>query len=166
MFEFKTGCEVFYDHLGRAVRKPEGAPVVWRPSAYALINVSGWLLMVKPRCTPDTWGLPGGGIETHESTPDALHRECREELGFDIQLQADAPIFFGEYAFYDQWANEFMHSLIYVFDAQALEDISRKPLPVPPDPAEILKIEWVDPARLDESNCHHTLWPLIQRYKH
>lgn len=30
---------------------------------------------------PDTWGLPGGRIEMGESILDAIHRECREELG-------------------------------------------------------------------------------------
>jgi ADP-ribose pyrophosphatase YjhB (NUDIX family) len=30
---------------------------------------------------PDTWGLPGGRIESGESLLDAMHRECREELG-------------------------------------------------------------------------------------
>jgi ADP-ribose pyrophosphatase YjhB (NUDIX family) len=30
---------------------------------------------------PDTWGLPGGRIESGESLLDAIHRECREELG-------------------------------------------------------------------------------------
>jgi ADP-ribose pyrophosphatase YjhB (NUDIX family) len=30
---------------------------------------------------PDTWGLPGGKIETGETIIDAIHRECAEELG-------------------------------------------------------------------------------------
>jgi ADP-ribose pyrophosphatase YjhB (NUDIX family) len=30
---------------------------------------------------PDTWGLPGGRIEPGEVLIDAIHRECREELG-------------------------------------------------------------------------------------
>lgn len=31
---------------------------------------------------PDTWGLPGGKIESNESIMDAIVRECQEELGF------------------------------------------------------------------------------------
>ena len=30
---------------------------------------------------PNTWGLPGGKIESGESIMDAIVRECREELG-------------------------------------------------------------------------------------
>ena len=30
---------------------------------------------------PDSWGLPGGKIEHNETLIDAMHRECKEELG-------------------------------------------------------------------------------------
>lgn len=30
---------------------------------------------------PQTWGLPGGKVETGESLMDAINRECTEELG-------------------------------------------------------------------------------------
>lgn len=31
---------------------------------------------------PGTWGLPGGKIESGETLIEAMHRECKEELGF------------------------------------------------------------------------------------
>ncbi|MBW0101619.1 NUDIX domain-containing protein [Pseudonocardia sp. KRD-291] len=32
------------------------------------------------------WEVPGGGVEAGESEPDALRRECAEELGTDVRV--------------------------------------------------------------------------------
>jgi 8-oxo-dGTP diphosphatase len=32
------------------------------------------------------WGLPGGAVEPRETVVDALARECREELGLDVEI--------------------------------------------------------------------------------
>ncbi|MBA3823347.1 MAG: NUDIX hydrolase [Ktedonobacterales bacterium] len=40
------------------------------------------------RATHDTWwSLPGGRVELHETSADALVREMREEMGVDVVLQ-------------------------------------------------------------------------------
>jgi len=166
MFKFKTNCETFYDHKGRPVRKPEGAPVLWRLGAYALISKGSRFLMVDTVCAPGLWNLPGGGIEPHESIFDGLRRECLEEVGMHIQLVDSAPpIAFSELAFYYQWTNEFMHAIVHVFEARLSERAMSESLPVSPDPSEIIRIAWVDPAEIDETSCHHVHWPLIQRLK-
>lgn len=41
---------------------------------------------------PDTWGLPGGKIESGESLGDAIVRECTEELGFMPNCMSLVPL--------------------------------------------------------------------------
>lgn len=76
------------DRLGRA-------PVV----VGAAIVRDGRLLAARRAYPPELagrWELPGGGVEPGEREADALCRECREELGTDVevggQVGTDLPI--------------------------------------------------------------------------
>ncbi len=62
----------------------------YRVSVKGLIYEDGKLLFVRERS--DTWDLPGGGLEHGESIAEALRRECREELGTEIEITNTAPI--------------------------------------------------------------------------
>lgn len=57
------------------------------------INTHRYLYLMRndPR-HPDTWGLPGGKIESGESIMDAIVRECQEELGFMPEYLKLAPL--------------------------------------------------------------------------
>ena len=63
----------------------------YRVSVKGLIHDNnGKLLFVRERS--DTWDLPGGGLEHGEGIAEALRRECREELGAEIEIASAAPI--------------------------------------------------------------------------
>lgn len=62
----------------------------YRVSVKGLIYDDGKLLFVRERS--DTWDLPGGGLEHGEGIAEALRRECREELGAEIEITSAAPI--------------------------------------------------------------------------
>lgn len=44
------------------------------------------LLMHRVKTDREYWAFPGGGIEERESHQDALIRECKEELGVDVDV--------------------------------------------------------------------------------
>jgi hydrolase, NUDIX family len=62
----------------------------YRVSVKGLIYDDGKLLFVRERS--NTWDLPGGGLEHGEGIAEALRRECREELGAEIEITNAAPI--------------------------------------------------------------------------
>jgi len=58
-----------------------------RNSAKALIVREGRLLVIHLTDGEGDWyGLPGGGQERMETLHEAVRRECREELGVDVEV--------------------------------------------------------------------------------
>lgn len=58
-----------------------------RNSAKAIIIRDGCILLIRNRDADGDWYiLPGGGQNHGETLHDALRRECREEIGSDVQV--------------------------------------------------------------------------------
>ena len=59
-----------------------------KPSAVAVLflNDEEKMLLVEPTYRTD-WLLPGGSVEDNESPLEACHREIREELGLEINVE-------------------------------------------------------------------------------
>jgi 8-oxo-dGTP diphosphatase len=61
----------------------------------ALLDGVGRVLAARRR-RPDGWEFPGGKVEPGETEPQALVRECREELGVTVEVGArlgpDVPV--------------------------------------------------------------------------
>ncbi len=59
----------------------------YRLSSHAVItDAEGQILLLRASYGNKAWGLPGGALEPGETIHDALLRECREELGRDVQV--------------------------------------------------------------------------------
>lgn len=61
-------------------RTPRARVMVW--------NEFGQLLLVRNWAGKQHWGLPGGGVEKHESATEAAKRELYEETGITMPLEA------------------------------------------------------------------------------
>jgi 8-oxo-dGTP diphosphatase len=58
----------------------------FRFGVHAMIfNAEGNLLTLKRTYGNQGWSLPGGGVDPGETIHQALLRECREELGIEVQ---------------------------------------------------------------------------------
>jgi len=51
-----------------------------------ITNDKGEVLLVKNLHRGDTYEMPGGQVEEHESIIDAIHREVKEETGIEIKI--------------------------------------------------------------------------------
>ncbi|GAA5444103.1 hypothetical protein Misp06_02286 [Microbulbifer sp. NBRC 101763] len=67
----------------------------YRLSAHAVItNEVGEVLQLLATYANRSWGLPGGALDPGETVHEALRRECREELGRDVDIDYLSGIYY------------------------------------------------------------------------
>ncbi|WP_372404067.1 NUDIX hydrolase [Acinetobacter piscicola] len=67
----------------------------YRMSSHAVIcNAQQQILLLKATYADHAWGLPGGGLDVGETIHEALIRECREEIGCEIQIEYLSGVYF------------------------------------------------------------------------
>jgi len=60
---------------------------LFRVGVHAVItDEEGRILILKSTYDGCRWGLPGGSVDPGETIHEALYRECREELGLEVNI--------------------------------------------------------------------------------
>ena len=91
------------------------------------------LLLWQPR---QSYGLPGGVVEPHETPPQAAVREAREEIGVDVKLEYLVGT-------YHLRGGGKIGNLEFIYKAHI---VSGEPHIA--DPNEVLRLEWFEPGLL------------------
>jgi 8-oxo-dGTP pyrophosphatase MutT (NUDIX family) len=144
----------FFDSNNLPVELPEGQEVYRRISAYALVlNDKNQILLVLPTWR-DSYDVPGGGIEAHETIPEGIIRECYEEAGYKVLLDSDVPMHVSETNFYHTEEKKFYRSTNMYYKGSLQSDVQDTHVINTVVPNEISKVEWVNLKDLASANIY------------
>lgn len=96
----------------------------------ALVFNKGKILMVRLTYYPNTWTFPGGGVDKGEDPETAVIRECKEEVGIDIEN----PEFIKTLDF----KHEYKKDTVYVYKVETYID------EIKIDGREVAEASWFD----------------------
>jgi mutator protein MutT len=113
------------------------APVI-RIVAAVILNAAGHLLLVRKRDT-ETFMQPGGKFEPGETGQQALIRELREELGFELEPE--------DLEYVGRFSAEAANEAGHMVDCDVHFTVIETGGVVA---AEIEELMWIDPVKLDD----------------
>lgn len=138
-----------------------------RSSVQAIIINEGKLLTIKKYDYNKFMNiLPGGGQEPGETLKEAVIRECREEIG--VEVEVNELLFVSEYIGknheHAQWDSE-THVVVHLFSCTPPSDLSKIGKGIEPDPDQI-GIEWIRLDELSNSNFYpKAMIPILLKYE-
>ena len=122
----------------------------YRVSVKGLIyDNNGKLLFVCERS--DTWDLPGGGLEHGEGIAEALRRECREELGAEIEITNAAPIII------PTWSKKFDTPVLIIA-------YQVRPVSPPTTTPDVGELRYIGADELDQVELDSTLSAMMDQF--
>lgn len=108
-------------------------PPTHRVGAFAIIRDDDGRVLISRRSDSGWFNLPGGGVESHESAPEGLVREVREETGLEVAIGRLIGLY----------AKPQKHEMVLTFEARVTGGTLQ-----PSDEADLH--EWVTPDLLSE----------------
>ena len=97
----------------------------------------------------DTWGIPGGARDSHETVIEAALREAQEEIGIETDLVTPVDTFHDGH---DGWAYD---TIIAIADPNLIAHEQND---------ESLQVEWIEFDKVTEKNLHPSFaktWPAL-----
>lgn len=108
-------------------------PPTHRVGAFAIIRNDDGQVLISRRSDSGWFNLPGGGVESHESAPEGLVREVREETGLEVVVGRLVGLY----------SKPQKHEIVLTFEARVTGGELQ-----PSDEADFH--EWVTPDALDQ----------------
>ena len=99
----------------------------------------------------DTWGIPGGARDSHESTIDAAFREAVEETGIDTDLLTPLHTFTDNHG---EW--KYVTVIAQAADGLIAHEVND----------ESQEVRWVEISKVDQLNLHPSFrnsWPELMK---
>lgn len=98
----------------------------------------------------DTWGIPGGARDSHETPIEAALREANEEIGIDINLVTPVDEFVDDHI---SWS---YHTIIAKADSALIAHEMND---------ESLDVEWIKISDIEKQKLHPSFantWPMLR----
>lgn len=98
----------------------------------------------------DTWGIPGGARDSHETPIEAALREANEEIGIDINLVTPVDEFIDDHI---SWS---YHTIIAKADSSLIAHEMND---------ESLDVEWIKISDIEKQELHPSFantWPMLR----